>query len=105
MNTNFKVIGLTRYGIKPEPTALEADDLTTRPFVDRKFVETRSAVETSKFFYSGFFLKILPSFLRFNKIATSLMKRGCDCQGLFDLFIFEITTTMDFFFSYSISHT
>ena len=32
MNTNFKVIGLTRLGIKPKFTALEADALTTRPF-------------------------------------------------------------------------
>ena len=31
VNTNFKVIGQTRLGIKPESTALEADDLTTRP--------------------------------------------------------------------------
>ena len=33
MNTNFKDIGLTRLGIKPESTAPEADALTTRPFV------------------------------------------------------------------------
>ena len=32
MNTNFKVIGLTRLGIKPESSAPEADALTTRPF-------------------------------------------------------------------------
>ena len=31
MNTNFKVIGLTRLGIKLEFTAAEADTLTTRP--------------------------------------------------------------------------
>ena len=31
MNTNFKVIGLIRLGIKPEPTAPKADALTTRP--------------------------------------------------------------------------
>ena len=31
MNTNFKVIGLTRLGIKPESTAPEADILATRP--------------------------------------------------------------------------
>ena len=31
MNTNFKVIGLTILGIKPEPTASEADALTNRP--------------------------------------------------------------------------
>ena len=31
MNSNFKVIGLTRLGIKPESTALEANALTTRP--------------------------------------------------------------------------
>ena len=31
MNTNFKIIGLTRLGIKPESTAPEADALTTRP--------------------------------------------------------------------------
>ena len=32
MNTNFKVIGLTRLGIKPKSTApTEADALTTRP--------------------------------------------------------------------------
>ena len=31
MNINFKVIGLTRLGIKPESTAPEADALTTRP--------------------------------------------------------------------------
>ena len=30
MNTNVKVIGLTRLGIKPKSTALEADVLTTR---------------------------------------------------------------------------
>ena len=30
MNTNFKVTGLTRLGIKPESTAFEADSLTTR---------------------------------------------------------------------------
>ena len=29
--TNFKVIGLTRLGIKPKSTAPEADALTTRP--------------------------------------------------------------------------
>ena len=32
MNANFKVIGSTQLGIKPEFTALEADALTTRPF-------------------------------------------------------------------------
>ena len=31
MNTNFKVIGSTRLGIKPKSTAPEADALTTRP--------------------------------------------------------------------------
>ena len=31
MNTNFKLIALTRLGIKPESTALETDALTTRP--------------------------------------------------------------------------
>ena len=31
MNTNFKVIGLTQLGIKPESTAPEADALTTQP--------------------------------------------------------------------------
>ena len=31
VNSNFKVIGLTRLGIKPESTAHEADALTTRP--------------------------------------------------------------------------
>ena len=31
VNTNFKVIGLTRLGIKAKSTALEADVLTTRP--------------------------------------------------------------------------
>ena len=31
MNSNFKVIGLTRLGIKPESTAPESDVLTTRP--------------------------------------------------------------------------
>ena len=31
VNTNFKVIGLTRLGIKPKFTAPEADALTTRP--------------------------------------------------------------------------
>ena len=31
MDTNFKVIGLTRLGIKPKSTAPEADALTTRP--------------------------------------------------------------------------
>ena len=30
MNINFKVIGLTRLGIKPQSTAPETDDLTTR---------------------------------------------------------------------------
>ena len=30
VNTNFKVIGLTRLGIEPESTAPEADALTTR---------------------------------------------------------------------------
>ena len=30
VNTNFKVIGLSRLGIKPESTAPEADALTTR---------------------------------------------------------------------------
>ena len=30
MNTNFKVIGLTLVGIKPESTAPEADALATR---------------------------------------------------------------------------
>ena len=31
MNTNFKAIGLTRLGIKPESTAPEAEALITRP--------------------------------------------------------------------------
>ena len=31
VNTNFKVIGLTRLGIKPMSTAAEAYALTTRP--------------------------------------------------------------------------
>ena len=31
MNTNFKVIGLTRLGMKLESTAPETDALTTRP--------------------------------------------------------------------------
>ena len=31
MNTNFKVIGLTRLGIKPKSTTPEADALTIRP--------------------------------------------------------------------------
>ena len=31
MNTNFKVIGLTRLGIKSKSTASEADALFTRP--------------------------------------------------------------------------
>ena len=31
MNTSFKVIGLTRLGIKPKSTAPEADACTTRP--------------------------------------------------------------------------
>ena len=31
VNSNFKVIGLTRLRIKPESTAQEADALTTRP--------------------------------------------------------------------------
>ena len=31
MNTNFKVIGLIRLGIKPKSTAPEADALTIRP--------------------------------------------------------------------------
>ena len=31
MNTNFKVIGLTRLGIIPKSTAPEADALITRP--------------------------------------------------------------------------
>ena len=33
MNTNFKVIGLTRLGIKPKSTAPEADALTTRHLI------------------------------------------------------------------------
>ena len=31
MNTDFKVIGLTRLGIKSESTAPKADSLTTQP--------------------------------------------------------------------------
>ena len=31
VNTTFKVIGLTRLGIKPEPTHPEGDTLTARP--------------------------------------------------------------------------
>ena len=31
MNTNYKVIGLTRLGIEPKSTAPEADALTARP--------------------------------------------------------------------------
>ena len=38
MNTNVKVIGLTRLGIKPKSTVPEADALTTRPFEPLKFV-------------------------------------------------------------------
>ena len=31
MNINFKVIGLTRLGVKPESIAPEADALSTQP--------------------------------------------------------------------------
>ena len=37
VNTNFKVIGLTRLGIKPKSTAPEVDALTTRPSELLKF--------------------------------------------------------------------
>ena len=44
MNTNFKVIGLTRLGIKPESKALEAQAPSTRPLelclVKRAVLET-----------------------------------------------------------------
>ena len=32
MNTNFKVVGLSRLGINPKSTASEEDAFTTRPF-------------------------------------------------------------------------
>ena len=32
MRTNFKVIGLTGFGMKPKSAAPEADAFTTRPF-------------------------------------------------------------------------
>ena len=34
MNTKFKVIGLTRLGVKPESAAPEAETLTIRPLVN-----------------------------------------------------------------------
>ena len=37
MNINFKVISLSRLGIKPDSTAPEADALTTRPHELWKF--------------------------------------------------------------------
>ena len=49
MNTNFTVIGLTHFGIKPESTALEADVLTTRP----------SELLIKNIFSKNLFLKVL----------------------------------------------
>ena len=48
-NTNFKVFGLTRLGIKPEHTVPEADALTTRP--SELFKVQRSKQKNVKFFY------------------------------------------------------
>ena len=41
MNTNFKVIGLTRLAIKPKSTAREADVLTTRSYKLLKQLKTK----------------------------------------------------------------
>ena len=41
VNTNFKVIGLTRLVIKPESTAPEADAFTTRPLEQTNNVPTK----------------------------------------------------------------
>ena len=51
MNTNFKVIGLTRLGIKPKSTAPEAEVLTTGTselFVNQRTV-VRFALQLSMF--------------------------------------------------------
>ena len=48
MNTNFKVISLTRLGTKPKSTDSEADALTTRPselFVARHVPATNILVD------------------------------------------------------------
>ena len=58
MNINFKVIGLTRLGIKLESTAPEAHALTTRPSELRKVgsdftdVITKDETMPGKIFYS-----------------------------------------------------
>ena len=56
VNTNFKVIGLTRLRMKPESTAPETDALTTRPS-DRNFIF--SDTELSNLNLRGFQLNIL----------------------------------------------
>ena len=47
MNTNFKVVCLTRLGIKPKSTVTEVDALTTRPSELFKFycVENLTLIE------------------------------------------------------------
>ena len=51
MNTNFKVTGLTRLGMKPESTAPEADALTTRPSEPfKRLKKTKKNKATIKYF-------------------------------------------------------
>ena len=50
-NINFKVIGLTRLGIKPESTVLEADTFTSRPYGRLNFYSSASFSFDSAFYY------------------------------------------------------
>ena len=52
MNINFKVIGLTRLGIKPKSTALEANALTTRL---SELLQTHDKAHVTVFFTQGHF--------------------------------------------------
>ena len=54
VNTNFKVIGLTRLGIKPESAAPEANALTTRPFelCLNDLILSTTALKITKFYVS-----------------------------------------------------
>ena len=51
VNTNFTVIGLIRLGIKPKPTAPEADALTTRPSERFKSYLRKTVVNQERYYY------------------------------------------------------
>ena len=69
MNTNFKVIGLTRLGIKPESTAQETD----APFHSA----IRAVKNLSAMVYR---LSVLPrAFLKLSMIVIAVVQKGLRC--------------------------